>query len=194
MTSVTLTAAFDGEDRRTHLEHLLAEASQGDRAALERFLTLIQQRVLVFAFRLSGNHAAAEDIAQEAMFRVALNLKRYRAGTNLWGWIYRITMRLAYDHHRRKEIAIPLEEACPAGVEDDVERHEQMRRVLDAMKVLTEKERAALVLQDMEGMTCREAADVMRCLQITARTRATHARKKLRAELSRFYPELRGER
>lgn len=195
MMAATLTAALTGEDdQRTDLERLVSDACSGDRAALDRFLSLIQVRVFTFAFRLTGNHATAEDISQEAMFRVCCNLNRYKPGTNLWAWIYRITMRLAYDLHRRKEHFETLEETARHTVEDDVERREQMRHVLEAMTVLTEKERAALVLIDIEGMTCREAAAVMGCLKITARTRAAHARKKLRHELSRRYPELGEQR
>ena len=194
MMAATLTAALTGEDERTQLERLVSEACGGDRAALDRFLSLIQVRVFTFAFRLTGNNATAEDISQEAMFRVCCNLDRYKSGTNLWGWIYRITMRLAYDLHRRKERFATLEETTRHAVEDDVERREQMRHVLEAMTVLTEKERTALVLIDMEGMTCREAAAVMGCLNITARTRAAHARKKLRHELSGRYPELGEQR
>jgi DNA-directed RNA polymerase specialized sigma24 family protein len=43
----------------------------------------------------------------------------------------------------------------------------------------------------MEGLTSREAAAALGCLAITVRTRAAHARKKVRRELSRYYPELK---
>jgi RNA polymerase sigma-70 factor (ECF subfamily) len=81
-------------------------------------------------------------------------------------------------------------EPPPASGYDPV-RREQARRLSEAMGVLTEKERQALVLIDLEGFSSREAAQVLGCLAITARTRAAQARKKLRRELARYYPELK---
>ena len=50
------------------------------------------------------------------------------------------------------------------------------------------------MLIDIEGYSSREAASVLGCLAITARTRAAYARKKVRSVLSRHYPELREAR
>ena len=62
---------------------------------------------------------------------------------------------------------------------------------MEAMEAHSEKERAAVVLIDIEGFTSAEAARILGCLSITARTRAAQARKKVRRALSRYYPELR---
>ena len=59
------------------------------------------------------------------------------------------------------------------------------------MGVLSEKERQALVLTEIEGFTSVEAARVLGTLAITVRVRAGQARKKLRRALSHYYPELR---
>jgi RNA polymerase sigma-70 factor (ECF subfamily) len=194
MAATFIAALVKEEDQRNCLERLVADACAGDRAALDRFLSLIQLRVFTFAFRLTGDHATAEDISQDALFRVCCKLDRYRPGTNLWAWIYRITVRLACDLHRRQDCFTALRDTSSHTVEDNMETREKMRHVLEAMTILTEKERVALVLIDMEGMTCGEAAAVMGCLKITARTRAAQARKRLRHALSGRYPELEKEK
>jgi RNA polymerase sigma-70 factor, ECF subfamily len=62
--------------------------------------------------------------------------------------------------------------------------------VQEALATLTQKEREAVVLLDMEGYTSAEAASMLGTFAVTVRTRAAHGRKKLRAWLSRYYPEL----
>lgn len=192
MMALTMPAAETvGTDSLTELEALAAEARTGDRLALEEFLRHIDRRVYLFAFRLVGNAAAAEDIAQEALWKICRSLNQYRSGTNLWGWIYRIVLNQARDWRRSEKRARWVEAVDAAAEEEDWDRREQLRRLIDALALLTEKERAALVLLDMEGLGSAEAAQVMGCLRITARSRATQARKKVRRFLSQYYPELR---
>lgn len=174
------------------LERLLVSASAGDRAALEAFLQGIERRVYTLAWRLLGDPTAAEDVTQETLLKICRNLDRYRPGTNLWGWIFRITVNQAHDYRSaagpsgRALVAAGSETAPPY----DAARNEQWQLVLEALKNLSEKERAALVLTELEGYTSQEAAHILGCLAITVRTRAAHARKNLRRELSRYYPEI----
>ena len=150
----------------------------------------IERRVIGFAYRLVGNPAAAEDVAQEVFLKICLHLGQYRGGSFL-AWVYRIVVNQAHDYWRRAGPA-PIEAAEPAtGPGFDAEREQQMRRVNQAMRVLSQKERAALILIDLEGFSSPEAGHTLGCLAITARVRAAQARKKLRRALSRYYPELR---
>ncbi len=192
MMAVTMPAAETvGTDNLDELEILLAAARTGNRDALEDFLRQIERRVYVFAFRMVGNAVLAEDVAQEALWKICRNLNRYRSGTNLWGWIYRIVLNQAHDLRRRDRRETPIEGAEFAAPADDWDRRQQFQRVLEALDLLTGKERAALVLLDMEGLTSAEAARAMGCLRITARSRAAQARRKIRKLLCQYYPELR---
>jgi len=173
------------------LAGLVAAASAGDRAALETLVETMERRVYTLAFRLVGDRAGAEDVAQEALWKVCQRLSQFRQSGNFWGWVYRIVLNQAHDHHRagaREKVEIP-EVTAPETY--NPAREEQLRRAMAAMKVLSQKERAALVLIDLDGYSSREAARMMGCLDITARARAAQARKKVRRELSRYYPELR---
>lgn len=166
----------------------LAElARAGDREALESLLISVERPVYGFVYRLLGNAAAAEDVTQETLLKVCQNLHRYREQGQFRAWVYRIAANQARDWRRRAR----WEEVADTAVEGpDAARDEQLRRVMTALGVLSEKERAALTLIDMEGYDSRAAGRILGCLSITARTRAAHARKKIRRELSRYYPEL----
>ena len=177
------------EEVPSELDNLIEAAQTGRREAMEALLCAIERKVLIFAWRLTGDTSAAEDIAQETFLTVCRRIGSYRTRTNFWGWVYSIALNKSRDHFRTERRFDSLD-AVRASHEPDNERAEQLRRVVDAMRVLTDRERAAFVLMDVEGFSSAEAARIMGCLQLTARSRASHARKKIRAELSRHYPEL----
>jgi RNA polymerase sigma-70 factor, ECF subfamily len=125
--------------------------------------------------------------------KICRRLDQYRGGASFLGWVYRITVRQAHDWRRSAGPAtLELPEVMAvSGL--DAAREEQLRRVEEAMRVLSEKERQALVLTEIEGFTSVEAARILGTLAITVRVRAAQARKKLRRALSHYYPELREE-
>jgi RNA polymerase sigma-70 factor (ECF subfamily) len=180
---------------REPIEAWVAAAQAGSRDALEFVLEAIEHRVYILAWRLTGDPALAEDVAQETLLKICRNLNQYRCGTNLWAWIYRIVVNQAHDLRPSRHVSTDVVAAEPVSdAEYDPVRQEQVRRVMEAMRVLTPRERQALVLIDIEGLSSREASRILGCLAITARTRAAQARKKVRRELVRYYPELKEDR
>lgn len=191
MTSTVAIEGRVGGETDAPLERLVAAARAGDRDAMEALLETIERRVFGFAYRLTGNRAAAEDVAQEVFLKICRRLDQYRGEASFLGWVYRITVRQAHDWRRSAGPATVELPAVMAGPGLDAAREEQLRRVEEAMGVLSEKERQALVLTEIEGFTSVEAARVLGTLAITVRVRAGQARKKLRRALSHYYPELR---
>ncbi len=185
---MTATASVADFIEAQPLSGQLAAARAGDRAALGSLLMTVERPVYRFVYRLLGNAAAAEDVTQETLLKVCQNLHRYSERGHFQAWVFRIATNQARDARRRGRTWNELGDT--AVVEPDPERDEQLRHVMTSLRVLNEKERDALVLIDIEGYDSREAGRILGCLAITARTRATQARKKIRLELSRYYPEL----
>lgn len=187
-TALSIPLDYVADPAVSDLEKLLAAARQGDRTALEDFLQRIETRVYSFAWRLVGDPSSAEDVTQETLLKICRSLARYSLGTNLWAWIHRITVNQAHDYRRARP---KTEDAGPEPSHSyDPAHDEKWRRVQEALQCLTEKERDALVLTEIEGYTSGEASDILGCLAITVRTRAAHARKKVRRYLTRYYPEI----
>lgn len=171
------------------IERVMVTAQKGDRTALEALLQSIETRVYSFAWRLVGDPCAAEDVTQETLLKICRNLRKYHPGTNLWAWIHRIAVNQAHDYRRAQR---ETGENAPEPTHSfDPARDEKWRHVREALRFLTDKEREALVLIDIEGYTSGEASAILGCLAITVRTRATQARKKVRRYLVRYYPEIR---
>ncbi len=188
--TVVLERRMPADETQDRIADLVSAARAGDRLALEALLESIERRVYLLAYRLIGEPASAEDVAQDVLWKICGRLDQY-AGSNFWGWVYRIVVNQVHDHRRAAGPAPAELLGLAAPVDYHPARQEQWRRVMEAMRVLTEKERAALVLTEIEGFSSREAARVLGCLPITVRVRAAHARQKVRRALSRYYPELR---
>ncbi|MBK5958553.1 RNA polymerase subunit sigma [Rhodoplanes elegans] len=147
-------------------EGLVAQVAAGDRLAFRRLMERHMPLAVRVAQRVTGNAADADDIAQEAFLRVWT-----RAGSfdptkaRFTTWLYRIVTNLAIDQRRRPlhadlELAAEVADGEP-GPHATLEAREERRAVDAAIAALPARQRAAVVLFHMEGLSGREAAAVL---------------------------------
>jgi RNA polymerase sigma-70 factor (ECF subfamily) len=169
---------------------LVHRARAGDEAAFGRLVALHERTVLRTAWRLVGHTEDARDIAQEAFLRLHRHLRGIDADRDLAPWLYRVTVNLGLSalRRRRRKPETSIGDAGDLASNPDA-RPEQIRRsdAADARRLLTavldrlsEKERAAIVLRDLEGLDIREVAQVLGCRRGTVRTHLSRGRLKLR--------------
>jgi RNA polymerase sigma-70 factor, ECF subfamily len=177
---------WSGTDGLSPLGALVERAREGDGRAFDRLMMETQERVVGLAWRLLGTREDARDAAQEVYLRVFRHLGRYRAGHDFHGWLYRITVNVCRDTARRRRRmrvvegpAIP-EAGEPARAEEDLLGAERWNRVLEALAALPSRERAALVLRDLEGLTSEQVARVLGSRAATVRGQIASARMKIR--------------
>lgn len=88
----------------TEVEKLVARAQQGDGQAVEEILTLYRDKVYSLAFGLAGNHADAEDLAQEIFLKVYAALPTFvNDGRSFDAWVHRVGINLWIDWQRRRK-------------------------------------------------------------------------------------------
>ena len=147
-------------------EDLLALYAKGTPDAAAELTHRVLPRVFRHAVRMLGDRSEAEDIAQEAMLRLWRIAPVWRRGeAQVSTWLYRVTANLCTDQLRKRrtvglsEIDEPLDDA-PGAVEglQDRARTEALQRALDR---LPERQRAAVVLRHLEGLSNPEIADIM---------------------------------
>jgi RNA polymerase sigma-70 factor (ECF subfamily) len=106
-------------------------------------------------------------------------------------WLYRMTVNACHDVHRKRLWTDLLagEEVDPASVGGDftaeMTRVEQKQMVAAALKSLTERERAAVVLRDLEGLSTAEVAGALGSSETTVRSQISMARVKIRKFVNR---------
>lgn len=148
---------------------LLARYAAGDPAAARVLTHRHVPRALGYAARLLGDAAEAEDVAQEAMLRLWRAAPGWRAGeAQLSTWLYRVVTNLCTDRlrSRRRRPAAPLEEAPEVadgarGAEAGLIAGDRMAALQRALDGLPERQRQAVVLRHIEGLTNPEIAAVM---------------------------------
>jgi RNA polymerase sigma-70 factor (ECF subfamily) len=175
------------------LRLLLQRAKAGDLAAFEQLVVLHEQRVFQTALRLLHNVEDARDAAQEVLLRLHKHLHRFDEERTFQSWLYRIVINVCRDLNRRREkhLAAPLEETTtPAAgatssstAKDPFEmasEQEQWRWISESLATLSEKERAALVLRDLEGLPTAEVARILGSSETTVRSQISSARLKIK--------------
>jgi RNA polymerase sigma-70 factor, ECF subfamily len=151
------------------------------------------------ALRLTGDPVAAQDLTQETYLRAFRSFGTFQAGTNCRAWLLRIQYNLFCTEYRR-ERRLPLawlDEGDPdpavelaslePGPEEQAVRELDREAVRRAVARLPEEFRLAVVLVDISGLTCAEAAGVLGVPRGTILSRLHRARRRLEALL---LPEL----
>jgi RNA polymerase sigma-70 factor (ECF subfamily) len=185
-------AAENPEEQRSVQAANLEAAKSGDLAAFEVLMRQHERLVLVTALRLMGNLPDAQDVSQEVFLKLYRNLGKVDGASRVASWLYRVTVNACRDIQRRKRPEAPVEfaENLPAGGMDpqqDATQSERQRVLEMSLRTLPEKERAALVLRDLEGLSTEEVARVLGSSEATVRSQISKARVKVRGFVERYF-------
>jgi RNA polymerase sigma-70 factor (ECF subfamily) len=169
---------------------LVARSLHGDMDAFGALIMRYRSGVIGVAYRLSGNIALAEDVAQETFIRVWEKLATFRPEGNFRGWLYRIASNLTIDVLRRKRPTADIQEVPVAAPEPDPEaafvQRERDRAVRAALLRLPVHSRTILVLREYENLSYQEIADVLDIPLGTVKSRLYDARRRLKVELTDY--------
>src|SRR4030095_11374829 len=112
-------------------------------------------QVLRIAYRIVGNWADAEDVAQEVFVRLHRHGLNFPNQAALGGWLYRVTVNLCLDYSRSSRPLHQLPELQSNAVSAEVSaiREQQKQKLMSALALLPARERAAVVLREIEGLS-----------------------------------------
>jgi len=171
------------------------------------FETLVTRKtpaVVSLARRIVGNGEDARDVAQMVFLRVWGEIHRYDSKYSLNTWLYRIATNLSIDflrssrsreraHGATLHLVREREEATAADASRLAEDAELVQLFEAVSCRLSEKQKAVFVLREMQDCDTREIAEILGCGESTVRNHLFNARRILRKEMERLYPEfLRG--
>jgi RNA polymerase sigma factor (sigma-70 family) len=165
---------------------LVAAARDGDRAAFGALLDRHEHAVRAVARRLLGDDAA-EDVAQEAFLQAYLGLDRLRDPARFGAWLCAIAVNLAKMRLRARR-PVPVGTRAGSATDDRLETAELADLVRSALAVLPEREREAVLLYYVDGLSSPQVASVLGERPGTIRVRLHRARRRLRERLRELAP------
>jgi RNA polymerase sigma-70 factor (ECF subfamily) len=151
----------------------------------DRFFADNFRRIFLQIYRLVGNVHDAQDLTQEAFIKALQRQDQLKDGQKAAHWLSRIATNTALDFLRRhNRVSFCEISDAPEGnfetPETSVLRSEQRDWLSAALDRLTSRERAALVLRDVEDLPADEVARRLDCSKATVRSHIANARIKLR--------------
>lgn len=167
-------------------------AQAGDEAAFAELVRLHQRRAYMVARAIVGTHEDAEDAVQDGFLHAYRALDRFLPDQAFGAWLHRIVANAALDLMRRRKVraAEELPESVAAPFRDPGEADHLRGRLRDAMALLTDRQRAVIVLHDVEGYKHAEIGGMLGIPEGTARSDLHHARAALRRTLGGLRSEL----
>jgi RNA polymerase sigma-70 factor (ECF subfamily) len=178
--------------------HLWDQEIVKEDALQQSFEEIVEEHgdfVYNLAYRILGNHADAEDAAQDAFLAAYRNFHRFRGESKISTWLYRIAtnaalMKLRKDRNKRVltqsgyediELPSPLE-----GPEKLALNSELLQHLEGGLELLPLNLRTAVVLRDIQGLSNEEAAEVLQISVSSLKARLHRGRVLLRQYLQNY--------
>jgi RNA polymerase sigma-70 factor (ECF subfamily) len=181
---------------------LVRETKGGNDLAYGELVRRYQDKLFTVVYGLVQNREDALDLTQEVFIKAHSGMDRFREDSVFYTWLYRIAVNACIDFNRRRRrvqdpFSLDDEFLSESGFEPvDVNPVSNPERALalkelrahlhEAIDSLSEPLRVAVVLHDVEGLSQKEIADIMKCPLGTVKSRIQRGRYELRRKLSQL--------
>jgi RNA polymerase sigma-70 factor (ECF subfamily) len=180
--ALPMTDIEDGPPEASELAEIVRRAKAGDPGAFEQIILRHERLVFRIALRLLGHVEDAEDAAQDVFLKLHKHLRRLDDTRAFSPWLYKVTLNACRDiaSKRKRDQGVSLENIKPPAAPQEKNLEDERRIVALGLKRLPQKERAALVLRDIEGLPTAEVARVLGSSEATVRSQICSARLKIK--------------
>ncbi|MFD1703127.1 sigma-70 family RNA polymerase sigma factor [Methylopila henanensis] len=185
MRAAERSAAADEPDD----DALLALVGGGDQRAFARLVARHGPKAQAVAHRFTGSASEAEDLVQEAFWRVWRSADRWRpGGARFSTWLHRVVVNLCVDHDRRRRLRrfLPFADAFDppsdeVGPERSLSDRDEVDQVRADILTLPARQRAALLLAADGERSNAEIAEALEATEKAVESMLVRARRTLRA-------------
>src|SRR5215471_1790116 len=189
---------------------LVHELQAGSETAFDWLVTHYHAPVYNLILGMLGDTSDAADGTQEVFLKAFRGIRKFRQGSSLKTWLYRIAIREAlnqkrwFKRHLQKNVSIDAEleegqvrfeiaDVCGTPFEQ-LAAHEIQDAVEGALQQVPEAFRSAVILRDIEGLSYEEVAEVLECTVGTVKSRILRGRRALKDILEPMLNEPKEER
>ncbi len=181
-------------------DKLVEDVLQGEHSSFELLLQPYRQGFLNMAYRITGDREEAQEVCQDALLKIFKYLRSYKKGRSFKTWAYKILMNTSYDFLKEKRKMKRVIESQKSAsvyelpqVEQKVWKKQMREKIQGVLDILSPKEKAVFLLRDSEGLSVKEASQILRCSQISVRTHLSRARQKIKTHFEKNYLKISRE-
>ncbi len=181
----------------------LAALRRKDKDAFTQLVKADSGKIYRLALKMLANEQDAEDVLQETFIKAYKNIETFEGRSKISTWLYRIAVNEALMLIRKRkpaqvdldaEIITESGEFVPRQIvdwcclpEEEFVRSETRQVINLGIKSLSDANRAAFLLRDVEGLSTREAAKVLQISESALKVRLMRARLELREFLTEYF-------
>jgi RNA polymerase sigma-70 factor, ECF subfamily len=189
----------------TPQEISLEALKAGDRAAFAALVEAYSAPIYRLGLRMLNSEPDAEDVLQNTFLKAFEHIGEFEGRSSLATWLYRVAANEALMLLRRKRPEVNIDdfendeedsELSPSifvdwgSLPEDELLSTEGKQALDrSIANLPETLRVVFVLRDIDGLSIKETADVLKLTETNVKTRLLRARLQLREQLSAYYGE-----
>lgn len=186
------------------LEELITLSQQDDLEAVEELVKRNQNNVYASFYYLSSNCEDILDLTQEALLKMARNIKKLKDPSKFKAWLNQIVTRLFYDYIRsknRKLQTVPIDKKdddetdrfnvtdvpCKECTPEESSLNTELNCIIErSIQKLPDSFRLAIVLREFQGLSYEEIAEITNTNVGTVKSRIARARNKLQEDLKEY--------
>ncbi|MAK28189.1 MAG: RNA polymerase subunit sigma-24 [Opitutae bacterium] len=185
------------------VHRLVSRAIDGDFDAFDQIMLLYRERLYGVIYNMTFNHEDAADLTQESFVKAFRSLSKFKRKSSFFTWLYRIGVNLTLTHLKRKKArkffsfdqlidqnksknqSVEFSSSETSSVKTTLlnELHEKLN---EALSKLSDKHRTIVVLFEIDGLSHKEIASIMKCTEGTVRSRLHYAKVQLQSLLSEY--------
>tara|TARA_Y100001934_G_scaffold281611_1_gene391926 strand:- start:5830 stop:6462 length:633 start_codon:yes stop_codon:yes gene_type:complete len=181
---------------------LVSKVQQGDVSFFDELVIKYRQRLFSVIYNLTSNREDAADLVQETFIKAFRSIGRFKCQSSFFTWLYRIGVNttLTYLKKNKARRFFSFEKLDEEASREDVFEalssnatsdkpallKELQQKLNEALQKLSNKHRTIVVLFEIEGLSHKEIAAIMKCSEGTVRSRLHYAKQQLQGFLSDF--------
>ena len=181
---------------------LVMQVQQGDVASFDKLVVKYRQRLFSVIYNLTSNREDTADLVQETFIKAFRSIGRFKRNSSFFTWLYRIGVNttLSFLKKNKARRFFSFERIDEEASRDDVFEvlasksladkptflKELQEKLNEALQKLSNKHRTIVVLFEIDGLSHKEIASIMKCSEGTVRSRLHYAKRQLQGYLSDF--------
>lgn len=159
------TVEMSPSSEREQEAELMRRVADGDKGACRALVDRHLRSIVNFAYRMLGDLSEAEDVAQETFLRLWKTADRWEPKAKLTTWLHQVARNLCIDRLRsRRTVAmnqLPDHADPKPGASSQLEAQQRDHAVRQALSDLAERQQTAISLVYYQGLSNRDAAQIM---------------------------------